>query len=123
MTPEKQYEYVDFEYLSDMADGETEFIIAMIDTYLTSIPLSIAKLGDAIDSGNKDQIIFFSHKLKGSYNFIGCLQIGKVFARIEDHCETEINIEYLREQLQQVIALSQKITAELEEIMAAAKAE
>ena len=114
MSVHKEYKYISLEYLDDMAGGENDFLIEMIDTYLTSIPDSLAKLKIAVESGDGNNIIHYAHKLKGSFNFIGCIQAGAILNEIEDYILQTNNNSHLHSLIEKIFEESTKITAELE---------
>lgn len=116
MSENKGYKFISLEFLEDMAGGDDEFLVEMIDTYLASIPNSLDKLKQAYEQGDNKQLLLYAHKLKGSFNFIGCTQVGSVLSEVEEYAQnlkTNIN---LPEQLKYIFDDSSKITAELESL-------
>lgn len=83
MTGLNNYPHLNLEYIYELADGETEFVKEIIDSFLTSTPINFAKLEEAISLQNGTDIVFYAHKLKGTFNFIGSIQLSNTFTTIE----------------------------------------
>lgn len=117
MKPENNYEHIDLETIYEMADGEDDFIIQIIGVYLTSIPESMAKLKEATESNDTENIVFYVHKLKGSYNFIGCTELTDIFLKIEEHCSLGNCNQDLKNLVAEVEVLNKKVTVELQDVL------
>ena len=117
MNVQKEYKYIDLEYLNEMADGEDAFTINIISVYLNQIPNDVTALDEAIAAGDDEQIVFYAHKLKGSFNFIGCVQLGVVFDEIEAHVNTQSGLGELPGLIGQVKAEVQEIAVELRDVL------
>jgi len=50
MSNDSDYKYISLEYLEDISSGESDFLIEIIDIYLVSIPESVAKLKEAVET-------------------------------------------------------------------------
>lgn len=83
MAGEKHYKYINIAYLEELTGGDAEFMHQIVETYLDAIPENVQQLISAVNTNNAAHITFFSHKLKGSFYFIGSEAIGKTFAEIE----------------------------------------
>lgn len=112
------YEHINMETINEMADGEDDFIVSIISVYLTSIPESMAKLREASATKNTDDIIFYVHKLKGSFNFIGCTELTDIFLKIEDDCAVGKCNEDMQKLIATVDDLTDKVTLELKDVLA-----
>lgn len=87
MTSHKNYEHLNLEYIYELADGDDSFIKEIIDTFLTTTPKNLIKLEEAVANRNAADIVFFAHKLKGTFNFIGSTQLSDTFTIIESLSE------------------------------------
>lgn len=85
--PTGGYKHINLEYILELAGGENEFVAEMIETYLETVGPNIRLLRDAVAANNAESITFLSHKLKGSFRFIGCTEPGDMMEEIENNHE------------------------------------
>lgn len=111
------YTYIDLQYINDMADGDSAFIIEIVGMYLTSIPENISKLVEASSDKDYKQTAFYAHKLKGSYRYIGCVQMEDVLLKIEQYAGTATNLQLIPGYVEQIVDLSPKIIMELTDVL------
>jgi HPt (histidine-containing phosphotransfer) domain-containing protein len=111
------YHYVDTEYINEMADGDDEFIVQVIDIYLSTIPLNIQKLVDAAAGTDYAEIIFCTHKLRGSFNFIGGKPLIAALDKIDELCNAQTALPTIRTLANEVVTISAHITSELNDIV------
>jgi HPt (histidine-containing phosphotransfer) domain-containing protein len=107
MTDHKNYEYLNLDYIFELADGDTSFVKEIIDTFLTSTPINMSLLVQAVAQASATDIIFYAHKLKGSFNFIGSSQMSDTFTLIEayaEHTDKHNEIEKLMAQIKATTA-------------------
>lgn len=95
------YKHINLEYIQELAGGENEFVIEMIETYLETVGPNIGLLRDAVTANDTGTVTFLSHKLKGSFRFIGCTEPGNMMEEIEHHQE-QGNLTRMLELLQAV---------------------
>lgn len=117
MTPDK-YKNINLEFIYEMADGEDEFVTEIITSYLTSIPLTIAKLQDATQAGNAEDITYLGHKLKGSFRFIGANELGDMAERMETNAQSNIDMENMVAMAAQIADVATLAQKDLEEVLA-----
>ncbi|PQJ10456.1 hypothetical protein CJD36_010800 [Flavipsychrobacter stenotrophus] len=117
MMPENNYRYIDLETILEMADGESDFIISIISVYLTSIPESLEQLILASGNNDTENIVFYVHKLKGSFNFIGCTLLTDIFLKIEAYCTSGEHMEEIPALVAEVEKLAAEVTLELQDVM------
>lgn len=78
-----KYSYINPECLYELGDGEDEFVKEIIGDVLKLVPESIDMLKQATESNNEKDIIFYAHKLKGTFRFIGCNELGDLMEQVE----------------------------------------
>lgn len=115
--PDSPNQYLNLEYLNEMAEGEDEFLIDIIAVYLTSIPGNLKKLAAAIENHDRANMLFFAHKLKGSFNFIGSAQISAVFNEIEELAELDGSHLKIPPLFAEITRMSDSITAGLQDLL------
>lgn len=84
MTDKGDYKYINLEFIYDMADGEEEFVVEIVNNCLEAIGPNLQKLSEAIHAEDKQTTQFLAHKLRGSFKFIGCNEAGETVGQIED---------------------------------------
>lgn len=74
---------VDLSYLNEIADGNAEFIIDMIDIFLEQTPLYFVQLETAIREGDWKSTGDVAHKIKPTLAFMGVNEAKEQMAEIE----------------------------------------
>ncbi|MES2701261.1 MAG: Hpt domain-containing protein [Bacteroidota bacterium] len=121
MSAEQKYEHINLEYINEMADGDNEFLVQIIANYLSSIPDTRDKLVAAADTADYKQCIFYAHKLKGTFQFIGCFQLAGMFEEIEELSHGAHGIDRVRQLVAEIVKISAAITTELGDVYARAQ--
>jgi HPt (histidine-containing phosphotransfer) domain-containing protein len=62
---------IDLTYLKEVATGDTEFIIEMIDIFLLQTPGYVEQLTAAVEQKDWTKIADLSHKIKPTFAFMG----------------------------------------------------
>jgi HPt (histidine-containing phosphotransfer) domain-containing protein len=109
-----KYQYVNIEAINDIADGDPEFIKEIIGNYFNTVSNSIQGLEEAIKEPDTEKIIFFAHKLKGSFGFIGADTLTRMAIDIETNAT---DTEALQSKIADLINLSELVETELKAIM------
>lgn len=84
---------IDLSYLMDVAGGNTEFIIEMIDIFIAQTPGHLEELTAAVASKEWKKIAELSHKIKPTLAFIGVESAKDSMAEIEKSARNEENYE------------------------------
>jgi HPt (histidine-containing phosphotransfer) domain-containing protein len=74
---------IDLSYLKEVSDGNTEFIIEMIDIFLMQTPSQVVLLSEAINNEDWEKIAAVSHKMKPTFAFVGVESAKDAMAEIE----------------------------------------
>ena len=82
------YQYVNYDFICDMADGDEAFILELINEYNSSITTSVEELKNAIELKNWAGVKFYAHKLKGTFKFIGADATAEIMSMLEGVAET-----------------------------------
>ncbi len=111
---------VDLSYLNDIADGNAEFIIDMIDIFIEQTPVYFEQLATAIKEKDWAATAAVAHKIKPTLAFIGVEAARERMAEIErkardlDHPEEiEEQFNYLNSVFDGLYDDLRKIRAEL----------
>jgi HPt (histidine-containing phosphotransfer) domain-containing protein len=74
---------IDLSYLKEVATGDTEFIIEMIDIFLMQTPGYVEQLTAAIDLKDWTKMADLSHKIKPTLAFMGVESAKNTLQEIE----------------------------------------
>ena len=74
---------IDLSYLKEVATGDTEFIIEMIDIFLLQTPGYVEQLTAAIDQKDWTKMADLSHKIKPTLAFMGVESAKNTLQEIE----------------------------------------
>lgn len=88
---------IDLTYLREVASGNTEFMIEMIDIFMEQTPIFVDDLTKAIDAKDWQKIAEISHKIKPTLAFIGVDSGRTVMEEIEKDARSEKNYEEIVE--------------------------
>jgi len=108
-----RYEYIDLDNISEIADGEREFIEEIVNNYLRTYPGYLDEMDSALQSGNHEKIFFCAHKLKGSFSFIGSAKLASLAEQIEDRCKDKGDISGFLPLFSEMKTLAEKAKSEL----------
>lgn len=109
-----KYEYVDLDAINDIADGDAEFLKEIINNYFATVSDSIKGLNEAINDHNEERIIFFAHKLKGSFGFVGATVLQQLVMDIET---PSADINDIRSKFAKMMTMADKAENELKMIL------
>lgn len=70
-------------YLQEVSKGNLEFMLDMIQIFLTRTPETLAVLEQEICSQNWEMVGFYAHKLKATYAYMGMLELKELLIKIE----------------------------------------
>jgi len=84
---------VDLTYLNDIAGGNAEFVIDMIDIFLEQTPGYFEELGGAIQQQNWKLTGDVAHKIKPTLAFVGAEDLRVKMAGIEANARGQVNLE------------------------------
>lgn len=84
---------IDLSYLSEVASGNNEFIVEMIDIFLAQTPGHVNELNTAIQAKDWKKIAEIAHKIKPTLAFMGVESAREVMAEIEKDARNEENYE------------------------------
>ncbi|HCN83367.1 MAG TPA: Hpt domain-containing protein [Sphingobacteriaceae bacterium] len=87
---------IDLSYLSDVANGSTEFIIDMIDIFIDQTPLYVKQLGLAIQEKNWKTVADISHKIKPTLAFMGVIKARDDMEEIESNARSLENLDEIQ---------------------------
>lgn len=78
------------EYLSEIADGDQDFLKILVQTFLDEIPPDLHSLEEAIENENRELAYHFAHKMKPNIQMFGIDGLKEI-ANIEAWSKTSKN--------------------------------
>ena len=84
---------IDLSYLKEIAEGNDEFIIEMIEMFLQRTPEALEKLNESFQKQNWEELRLIAHRIKPSYSYVGLPEIQIMLSEIEScsHTKDDIN--------------------------------
>lgn len=83
------FEYINLEYITEMAEGDDDFVKEIVTNCLESMGPNIIKLSEAINANDIGEVRFLTHKLKGSFRFVGSVTLGNMMEAIETLADSD----------------------------------
>ena len=108
------YKHINLEAINDIADGDAEFVREIIGNYLSTISDSIRGLNEAVADDNAERIVFFAHKLKGTFAFIGADSLQNLAMDMEAN---PTDVAALKIKISELIATTAEAEAELRMVL------
>jgi len=97
---------IDLSYLEEIANGNTDFIVEMIDLFLQQAPESIDGIVDRVSKKEWQTAGNLAHKLKPTFAMIGVMAGSKLSERIEKSARGGYDLENLAELVEELKVIS-----------------
>jgi HPt (histidine-containing phosphotransfer) domain-containing protein len=107
---------IDLSYLSDVANGSTEFIIDMIDIFIDQTPIYVKQLGLAIQEKDWKSVADISHKIKPTLAFMGVIKARDDMEEIESSARALENLDQIQQKFNDLEIICNRLFARLEEL-------
>jgi HPt (histidine-containing phosphotransfer) domain-containing protein len=112
---EKQENLISEDKISFLQDVESNedalFFIELLDVYICELPKTIENINNAIENENSQELIFNSHKLKGSSLTLGMDSIAEISVKLENAAKGAVfneNVKQLGQELSQKVEIVEK---------------
>jgi len=116
LVPGPQSEHkINLNYLKQIADGNDEFIIEMIEMFLNKTPEALAEMKTSYQEKNWDSLRQIAHRIKPSFAYIGLPGTQKTLAEIEKLSEEANNPEKVDELMTEVSYACESAFSQLEQ--------
>ena len=109
---------IDLTYLNEIAGGDAEFMIDMIDIFIEQTPLYTEQLLVAVESKDWKTVGDIAHKIKPTLAFMGVEKAKEQMASIEQKARTETNVEDIAGDFAEVKAVCESLYSGLEKVKA-----
>ncbi len=107
---------IDMSYLNEIADGNAEFIIDMIDIFVEQTPGYFDQLAKAIHEKDWKTTGDVAHKIKPTLTFMGAAEAKEQMAEIEHNARTLERLEEIEEKFNNLRESCNSLYSSLENI-------
>ncbi|MCX6294846.1 MAG: ATP-binding protein [Bacteroidetes bacterium] len=110
-----QYKCIDLTYLNDLSDGKKEFMIPLIDAFLTEAPKMLEKMNVYVREKKWQDLQNIAHKMKPSIAIIGIKSIKVTVELVEQYSKEKTNLELLPAMIENITLICSAAILELKE--------
>ena len=110
---ENNKKHTNLTYLKGISKGDIEFMLKVIDTFITQAKSDIEKLNQFIKEEKWDSIYFVAHKMKPSFQFVGIKELQEVIENIEKYAKDKKNIDIISKLAKQISSVYESSVKEL----------
>lgn len=107
---------IDLSYLNEIAGGDAEFMIDMIDIFIEQTPVYTDQLINAVNAKDWKTVGDIAHKIKPTLAFMGVNKAKEQMASIEQKARTESNVEDIAKEFAEVKAVCESLYTGLEKV-------
>jgi HPt (histidine-containing phosphotransfer) domain-containing protein len=107
---------IDLTYLNEIAGGDAEFMIDMIDIFIEQTPVYSEQLVAAAEAKDWKTVGEIAHKIKPTLAFMGVNHAKEQMATIEQKARTETNVETIAQEFAEVRAVCESLYSGLEKV-------
>lgn len=112
---EKEMRHTDLSYLRSISRGSKEFIVKLINSFITQTSAEIEKLKQHLQAQNWEGVYATAHKMKPSFHFVGLKELKEPIQNIETYAKEKSNLSSIPELVSQVVAVCNTAINELKE--------
>jgi HPt (histidine-containing phosphotransfer) domain-containing protein len=109
---------IDLTYLNEIAGGDAEFMIDMIDIFIEQTPTYNEQIVSAIAVKDWKTVGDVAHKIKPTLAFMGVNHAKDLMASIESRARTETDLENIEADFAEVKAVCDLLYTGLEKVKA-----
>lgn len=109
---------IDLSYLNEIAGGDAEFMIEMIDIFIEQTPIYTEQLVIAVKEGDWKTVGDLAHKIKPTLAFMGVDKAKDQMASIEQKARSGNNLEDIPAEFAEVKAVCENLYSGLNKVKA-----
>lgn len=109
---------IDLTYLNEIAGGDAEFMIDMIDIFMDQTPVYVEQLIVALTEKDWKTVGDLAHKIKPTLAFMGVDQAKDKMAAIEHNARAGTNLETIADDFAEIKTLCENLYVGLEKVKA-----
>lgn len=107
---------IDLTYLNEIAGGDAEFMIDMIDIFIEQTPVYTEQIIAAIATKDWKTVGDVAHKIKPTLAFMGVNTAKEQMASIESRARTETDLDNIGADFEEVKAVCEMLYSGLEKV-------
>ena len=107
---------IDLTYLNEIAGGDAEFMIDMIDIFIEQTPVYTEQLIAAIADKDWKTVGDIAHKIKPTLAFMVVNNAKDKMSEIESNARKEANLENIAEEFAEIKAICENLYIGLEKV-------
>jgi len=107
--------HTDLSYLNEIADGNDEFIVEMLEMFIDKTPEYFFEIKKSLGESNYEQIKSATHKVKPTFAFMGIDKAKPLIVEIERNAVEIRNPESLNELIVELETMTTEAINELEQ--------
>lgn len=108
--------YSDLSFLREITQDNYEVIILTIEKFSTTIPEMVENIEKYLDKNDIKALGAEAHKLLSSAGILKINLMYNLCRSLEENCKMEINLHENPRLVEQLVAVSKKVSGELEQI-------
>lgn len=112
---------INLSYLKQIADGNAEFVIEMIEMFLNKTPQALEEMQACFEKQNWEELRQIAHRIKPSFGYIGLPDTQKALGEIERLSEQHAAPEQVNQLMNEVQAVSKSAFAQLSQELVSMK--
>jgi HPt (histidine-containing phosphotransfer) domain-containing protein len=101
----------------EFSGGNKEFIIEVSEVFIDETPENLAKMQNALVSGDYQTIKSIAHKIRPSMTFFGIVELEDEIRDLENNALNQINLEKIPHQVEKAIRILNQAIEELKAII------
>ena len=101
----------------ELSGENKEFIIEVSEVFIDETPENLAKMQNALVSGDYQTIKSIAHKIRPSMTFFGIVELEDEIRDLENNALNQINLEKIPHQVEKVIRILNQAIEELKVII------
>jgi HPt (histidine-containing phosphotransfer) domain-containing protein len=105
----------DLTYLKELAEGSNEFIVEMLDGFLTQTPEMLDNMAKYLHEKKWQELRGVAHKMKPTIDFVGIHSIKDTVKTVEQYAAEQIHLDLLPDLVTKVIQVCSTAITELKE--------
>ena len=106
---------IDLNFLTKLADGNTEFVKKMLEIYLKQTPENLFALEQSLVTQNYDELRSVAHKMRSSVPYVGLYEAEKLLEKIEYEAKQKINVENFESIVREITKLCEDSLVQVKE--------
>ncbi|MEN8138471.1 MAG: Hpt domain-containing protein [Bacteroidota bacterium] len=103
----------DLSKLEELADGDREFVIDIVSTFLDHAPIQVKEIEEAFEQADYKMLGDVAHKLKPSLDLMGIDSLYKVIRLIEQCAKEETKQKELPRIINEFTSIFEKVLDEI----------